>query len=197
MCSSDLARVPEPALSMEDPAQVEAFVHSGQPDGLLAPLYFFHAVHSLAAIRPGDRVLDLACGPANQLAQIARLHPQAQFVGVDLSASMLAVGRQVLARQQLHHVSLRQADITRLDAFDDASFDAMVARQAVLAEILKRDPDVISVISTVGGGNAASTVNSGRIFITLRDKPERTDSVLQVIARLRRVTSSVPGINIF
>ena len=33
---------------------------------------------------------------------------------------------------------------------DDASFDAMVARQAVLAEILKRDPDVISVISTVG-----------------------------------------------
>ena len=80
---------------------------------------------------------------------------------------------------------------------DDASFDAMVARQAVLAEILKRDPDVLSVISTVGGGNAASTVNSGRIFITLRDKPERTDGVLQVIARLRRVTSTVPGINIF
>ena len=46
----ELARVPEPALSMEDPAQVEAFVHSGQPDGLLAPLYFFHAVHSLAEI---------------------------------------------------------------------------------------------------------------------------------------------------
>ncbi len=57
---------------------------------------------------------------------------------------------------------------------DDASFDAMVARQSVLAEIIKRDPDVVSVMSTVGGGNAASTVNSGRIFITLRDKPERT-----------------------
>jgi HAE1 family hydrophobic/amphiphilic exporter-1 len=31
----------------------------------------------------------------------------------------------------------------------------------------------------------------------LRDKPERTDSVTQVIARLRRATSTVPGINVF
>ncbi len=80
---------------------------------------------------------------------------------------------------------------------DDASFDAMVARQAVLAEIIKRDPDVLSVISTVGGGNAASTVNSGRVFITLREKPERKEGVLQVIARLRRSTATVPGINVF
>ena len=80
---------------------------------------------------------------------------------------------------------------------DDASFDAMVARQSVLAEIIKRDPDVLAVMSTVGGGNAAATVNSGRIFINLRPKPGRKDSAAQVIARLRRATSAVPGINIF
>ena len=80
---------------------------------------------------------------------------------------------------------------------DDASFDAMVARQSALAEIVKRDPDVLQVISTVGGGNAANTVNSGRLFIMLRDKPERKDNVLQVMARLRRSTSQVPGINVF
>ncbi|MBZ4317166.1 efflux RND transporter permease subunit, partial [Mycobacterium tuberculosis] len=62
---------------------------------------------------------------------------------------------------------------------DDASFDAMVARQSALAEILKRDPDVVSVVSTVGGGNAANTINSGRIFITLRDKSQRTDNIQQ------------------
>ena len=56
---------------------------------------------------------------------------------------------------------------------DDASFDAMVARQSAVAEIIKRDPDVVSVMSTVGGGNAANTVNSGRIFVSLRQKPER------------------------
>ena len=80
---------------------------------------------------------------------------------------------------------------------DDASFDAMVARQSALAEVIRRDPDVAAVMSTVGGGNAASTVNSGRMFIMLRDKPERKDSALQVIARLRGATATVPGINIF
>jgi multidrug efflux pump subunit AcrB len=80
---------------------------------------------------------------------------------------------------------------------DDASFDAMVARQGALAEVIKRDPDVASVLSIVGGGNAAATVNSGRMFIILRDKPERKDSALQVITRLRRATAAVPGINIF
>ncbi|MBM3647119.1 MAG: acriflavine resistance protein B [Alphaproteobacteria bacterium] len=80
---------------------------------------------------------------------------------------------------------------------DDASFDAMVARQGALAEVVRRDPDVKSVLSIVGGGNAANTVNSGRMFIILRDKPERKDSALQVIARLRRATTTVPGINVF
>jgi len=80
---------------------------------------------------------------------------------------------------------------------DDASFDAMVARQGVVAEIIKRDPDVTAVLSTVGGGNAANTVNSGRIFIVLRPKDERKDSATQVMARLRRATGAVPGINIF
>ena len=80
---------------------------------------------------------------------------------------------------------------------DDASFDAMVARQGVVAEIIKRDPDVTAVLSTVGGGNAANTVNSGRIFIVLRPKVERKDSATQVMARLRRATGAVPGINIF
>ncbi len=80
---------------------------------------------------------------------------------------------------------------------DDASFDAMVARQSAVAEIVKRDPDVESVLSIVGGGNAAATVNSGRLFIMLRNKPERKESVTEVIARLRRATQAVPGINTF
>src|SRR5258708_10613994 len=80
---------------------------------------------------------------------------------------------------------------------DDASFDAMVVRQGVVAEVIKRDPDVSAVLSTVGGGNAANTVNSGRIFILLRSKPERKDTAPQVMAPLRPATGAVPGINNF
>ncbi len=80
---------------------------------------------------------------------------------------------------------------------DDASFDAMVARQNALAEVVRRDPDVVTVMSTVGGGGPAATQNSGRMFITLRDKPERKTDVVGVIQRLRRSAATVPGINIY
>ncbi len=80
---------------------------------------------------------------------------------------------------------------------DDASFDAMVARQQALAEVIRRDPDVLTVMSTVGGGGPASTQNSGRVFITLRDKPERKTDIMAVIARLRRAAATVPGIAIY
>jgi hydrophobe/amphiphile efflux-1 (HAE1) family protein len=80
---------------------------------------------------------------------------------------------------------------------DDAAFDAMVARQQGLAEIVRADPDVVSLMSTVGGGGPASAQNSGRLFITLKDKSERKDNALGVIQRLRRATASIPGINVY
>ena len=80
---------------------------------------------------------------------------------------------------------------------DDASFDAMVARQQALAEVIRRDPDILTTMSTVGGGGPASTQNSGRIFMTLRDKPERKTDITGVIARLRRAAATVPGIAIY
>jgi len=80
---------------------------------------------------------------------------------------------------------------------DDASFSAMAERQNRVAEIVRNDPDVISVMSTVGGGGPSSTQNSGRMFISLRPKPERKLDAAGVIQRLRRSTSGVPGIQAF
>ena len=79
----ELQRIPEPSMAMDDPAQVDAFWESGQESGRLAPIYLFNALQTACVVRPGDTVLDLACGPANQLVQFARLHPHAHFVGVD------------------------------------------------------------------------------------------------------------------
>jgi HAE1 family hydrophobic/amphiphilic exporter-1 len=80
---------------------------------------------------------------------------------------------------------------------DDASFEAMVARQAALAEVVRADPDVVSVMSTVGGGGGAAQQNAGRMFITLRERPERKDGRDRRHRRLRRAAAAVPGINIF
>jgi HAE1 family hydrophobic/amphiphilic exporter-1 len=80
---------------------------------------------------------------------------------------------------------------------DDTSFAAMAARQQEVETIIRADPDVISVMSTVGSGGPGANQSSGRMFITLKPKHERAASSNEVIQRLRKATSSVAGINTF
>ena len=79
---------------------------------------------------------------------------------------------------------------------DDAGFEAMVRWQTQLSDIVSKDKDVAAIMSSVGGGGSSSQ-NSGRMFLTLREKPERTDSADTIIQRLRKATSDVPGVRIF
>lgn len=126
-----LERVPEPDLIMQDPTQVAAFVECGREDGMLAFTYFYHAVHITSLIRPGERVLDLACGPANQLAQIAALNPQAHFTGLDASSAMCEVARSTLARSGVDNVQVVSGDMTRLQRFKDAAMDCVVCTMSL------------------------------------------------------------------
>src|SRR4029079_11674944 len=82
-------RAQEPCLVMDDPTQVDAYLRAGSDRGALAPLYLFNTTLASPMIRAGDVVVDLACGPANQLAQLAAVNPDARFIGVDLSPEML------------------------------------------------------------------------------------------------------------
>ncbi len=78
----------------------------------------------------------------------------------------------------------------------DTSFEAMAARQSQVAEIVRKDPAVAYVNSTVGAGGPNPTTNYGRMFVVLVPKNER-DPHGQVIARLRRATAGVTGIQTF
>lgn len=124
-------RQQEPALVMDDPSQVADYVRAGLEGGVLAPVYIFHCANICEIIRPGDCVLDLGCGPANQLAMVARLNPDTQFVGVDLSQTMLEQAQTLIRQQGLKNVNLRHADITDLADFADTSFDAVISTVAL------------------------------------------------------------------
>jgi SAM-dependent methyltransferase len=127
----ELPRVPEPQLIMEDPDQVSAFTQSVQEDGLLAPIGFYHAVQAMPLMRAGDRVLDLACGPAHQLLQIARLNPQARFVGLDASTAMLRRARSAIEHSAVDNVELVSGDMLSLDGFAGASVDCVLCTMAL------------------------------------------------------------------
>ena len=83
------------------------------------------------------------------------------------------------------------------DAAQSISFKDMVTRQRAIAEIVQRDPDVVSVASFVGAGSVNPTVNSGRLYINLKPRDSRQASADEIIARLRAATDSVQGISLF
>jgi HAE1 family hydrophobic/amphiphilic exporter-1 len=78
----------------------------------------------------------------------------------------------------------------------DTSFDAMVERQRKMAEIVRADPAVDYVNSTVGVGGPNPTGNQGRMLVALKPKSER-GPLNSVIQRLRHNTSGVTGMAIF
>ena len=78
----------------------------------------------------------------------------------------------------------------------DISFRAMRERQNAIADIIRQDPAVAYVNSTVGVGGPNATNNTGRMFVGLKPKAERGPSG-PVLNRLRRTTSSVIGMAVY
>jgi len=83
------------------------------------------------------------------------------------------------------------------EASQDISFAAMAELQQRVARVVLADPAVATLGSFVGAGSGSSTVNNGRMFITLKPLRERKVGADVVINRLRRQLSQVPGINLF
>ena len=72
----------------------------------------------------------------------------------------------------------------------DLSFAAMAQKMRAFTNIVLKDPAVDTITSFTGGGSGGSTA---RMFGQLKPLSERKISVDQVIARLRKATSKVPG----
>ena len=83
------------------------------------------------------------------------------------------------------------------DAGQDVSFATMAKMQNQVARIVLADPAVDTIGSFVGGSGGASTVNNGRMFITLKPLSVRKVRADEIIARLRRKLAAVPGITLY
>jgi HAE1 family hydrophobic/amphiphilic exporter-1 len=82
------------------------------------------------------------------------------------------------------------------EAGQDISFDSMVQHQKAVTDIIAQDPNVESMMSSVGAqfGGAG---NSGRFFLHLKPRPERKLTVDEVIQEMRPKFAGIPGINVF
>ncbi|MBW1781493.1 MAG: efflux RND transporter permease subunit [Deltaproteobacteria bacterium] len=96
---------------------------------------------------------------------------------------------------------LPSEDTSRIFAITEAaqgiSFESLVRHQKELAAIVHEDPNVDSFMSGIGGGRTSRANNTGRLFIRLKPRDERTLSVDEVIQELRPKLGAVPGIQSF
>jgi hydrophobic/amphiphilic exporter-1 (mainly G- bacteria), HAE1 family len=80
------------------------------------------------------------------------------------------------------------------DSSQDVSFAEMVRRQHKLLDVVSKDPDVASYITSVGGSRP---LNNGFVVIGLKPRDQRSASADQIIARLRPQIAQVEGATLF
>jgi enediyne biosynthesis protein CalE5 len=118
----------------------------------------------LAGVEPGSRVLDVAAGYGEpSLTAAGKAGPEGGVVATDISAEMLAFGRERAAGAGLENIEFIESDASSLE-FPEASFDAALSRWGIIFE-----PD---------GEGAAARVRSflkpgARMAVSSWGSPER------------------------
>jgi enediyne biosynthesis protein CalE5 len=88
----------------------------------------------LAGVEPGSRVLDVAAGYGEPSLTAARAAgPEGSVVATDISAEMLAFGRERAAEAGLGNIEFLESDASSL-SFPEGSFDAAVSRWGIIFE---------------------------------------------------------------
>jgi SAM-dependent methyltransferase len=88
----------------------------------------------MAGVKAGDRVLDVAAGNGEPSLTAARVvGPAGEIVATDISAGMLAFGRERAQEAGLQNLTFVESDAVSLD-FPPESFDAALSRWGIIFE---------------------------------------------------------------
>ncbi len=82
-------------------------------------------------------------------------------------------------------------------AAETISFPAMAQAQQALGRVILQDPAVENLSSFIGIDGVNTTLNSGRILITLKPLGQRKVSALEVMRRLQPRLAAVKGITLY
>jgi arsenite methyltransferase len=124
-------RVPEPSEAMEDMEQIRAYVKAYEWGGPTSALQLHHLRELSTLIRPGDTVLDLACGPGPLLLELAPLYPDCRFIGADLSRPMLDVLTESCEARGIRNVETLCEDIRLMPSLASGSVDMIITTSAL------------------------------------------------------------------
>jgi hydrophobic/amphiphilic exporter-1 (mainly G- bacteria), HAE1 family len=85
------------------------------------------------------------------------------------------------------------------EAAQGTSYPKLVEYQSAVADIIRQDPNVEGLVSTVGGSAAATLggPNLGQIVVHLKPRGDRKELATDIIAKLRPQLARIPGIEVY
>jgi SAM-dependent methyltransferase len=103
--------------------------HAGHFDRAVAA--YHEKFLDVAAIGPGEQVLDIGCGTGQTTRDAARRASSGGALGVDLSSQMIALARRLAAAEGLGNARFEQAD-AQIYPFGEGSFDVAISRTGAM-----------------------------------------------------------------
>jgi len=103
-----------------------AMEDGGEIDGRTAAGYLYHSARMSQVLVGRQHCVDIGCGNATQLLQLAALNPSIRFTGVDASPLMIARGRERAARLRLENVDFVLEDFASLLRAARGTYDAAI-----------------------------------------------------------------------
>jgi len=135
----------------------------------------------MLAISPGDRVLDVACGPGNFTRDFAREAAEGLVVGVDASETMLDVAVRDTESDNVAYVRGDACDLP----FRDGSFDAVCCFAALylIEEPMLALAEIARVLAPGGRVALLSSCNRGPLPASVANTIVRGLSGVRVFGR--------------
>jgi len=119
-------RGPTPGAMLGAAGILAAMEDGGEVDGRTAAGYLYHSARMSQVLAGRQHCVDIGCGNATQLLQLAALNPSTRFTGVDPSPLMLERGRERAARLRLENVEFALDDFAGLLHTGRGVYDAAI-----------------------------------------------------------------------
>jgi ubiquinone/menaquinone biosynthesis C-methylase UbiE len=159
--------------------------------GPFASPIFSSALDALSSRLPrGARVLDVGCGPGAALLRVARMVPDGEVVGIDVSLGMLRIAADRARAAGSRNVALFQVDAAEIPERFGASFD-LAYSCLVHHHLIDPHAAVRAISSALRPGGAYAAIDAaGRVLTTIASPFTRRVDPGWVAFRRREETMS-------
>src|SRR5262245_7608217 len=84
-----------------------------------------------------------------------------------------------------------------MEGGEEVSFNEMQRLRAAVESEIRKDQNVVGVVSVIGVTPMNATPNAGRLAVTLKPRNERSDTVAPIIEHLKQLVAPIPGVTVW